>query len=432
MFQIFIVGRYSVGKSTLFNRITGKRNIVHKDPGITRDIIKEETEFQNINFTLVDSAGFENIIRTKDFIMQEKMILNEMRKSNKIIFVVDGETGLMPQDSFIASILRKEKLYDKVILAVNKADIKIFSVNDFYKLGIKKIMQISAETRTGVYELLEEVFSDYIRTKDEDVIESETRPEIPVIAMIGKPNVGKSTLFNTILGEQRALVSDNEFTTRDPLKGKITNDEDELIFIDTAGLRSSEMSEFGPVYLSMRRTENAIHGSDICLLMLDGSTQIMREDQRIGKLIATNNKACIVLVNKKDLMEDESKFIIDFNFKLRFLYYAPIIFISALNNINVKEIYKYINIVYKSYTSFFKTSTINKVIREIMGTDLPPDFYGKIYYVTQATKKPPKFILFVDNPKNFITSHINFLRKRMMDKLELTGSPIELEFRARR
>lgn len=429
MIKITIIGRYSVGKSTLFNRITKKRNIVMEEEGITVDIIREEVDFKDTKLLITDSSGLSTTNSDPIYEFQRRKIEEELKKSDKVILIVDGTKGVVEQDLEILNFLRTNDLLRKTVLAVNKADMKDFSINDFFEFAIDKIYPISAKEGRGVYELLEGIIEDV--NNEESVLIEDNLKEYPTVSIVGKPNVGKSTLFNKILNEERVVVSEKEFTTRDSIKEKVNYKEDEYTFIDTAGIRSSRLHEFGPIYLSMKRTENVIISSDIVLFMIDGSQQIVKEDQKIGRSILEKKKGCIIIINKSDLINDKSKIINEVKMKLRFLYFAPILFISSKDGKGIKEIYSTINKVYESYKTLFRTSIINKAIQNIT-LNKPANIEGKIFYATQTKVAPPKFLLFVNNKSHFKESILNFLRKNLINELSLIGTPIELELRGRR
>jgi GTP-binding protein len=400
-----------------------------EEEGITVDIIREEVDFKDTKLLIADSSGLSTTNTDPIYEFQRRKIEEEIKKSDKVIFIVDGVKGVVEQDLEILNFLRINDLLRKTVLAVNKADRRDFSINDFFEFGIDRIYPISAKEGRGVYELLEGIIED--ANKEESALKEENLKEFPTVSIVGKPNVGKSTLFNKILNEERVLVSEKEFTTRDSIKEKVDYKGDEYTFIDTAGIRSSRLHEFGPIYLSMKRTENVILSSDIVLFMIDGSQQIVKEDQRIGRSILEKKKGCIILINKADLIKDKSKVINEVNLKLRFLYFAPILFISSKDGKGISEIYSTINKVYESYKTLFRTSVINKAIQNIT-LNKPANIEGKILYATQTKVAPPKFLLFVNNKSYFKESNLNFLRRNLIEELSLTGTPIELELRGRR
>lgn len=427
MNKVIIIGRYSVGKSTLFNKITKRRNIVMEEEGITVDIIKEDVNFKGVRLIFADSSGLPTYTSSSIHEFQKKKINEELKEAHKIIFVVDGTKGALPHDLEILNFLRVNNFIDKTILAVNKAEKREFSLTDFFEFGIEKIYPISAKEGNGVYELLEGIIES---ETEKETVQQEEKLDYPTVSIIGKPNVGKSTLFNEILNEERVLVSEKEFTTRDPIKEKVEFKGNEYIFVDTAGIRSSKLHEFSPIYLSMKRTENAITSSDIILFMIDGTQDIVKEDQKIGKTILEKKKGCIILVNKADLIRDKSKVLNKVREKLRFLYFAPVLFISSTKRVGIDVIFPTINKVYESYKAVFKTSFLNKTIQNIIIK--PSNIEGKIFYATQTRVAPPKFLLFVNNRAYFKESHLNFLRKNLISELSLTGTPIELELKGRR
>lgn len=426
MIKVIIVGRYSVGKSTLFNRITKKWNIVLEDEGTTIDITKATINFNGINMNVSDTAGFPE---GEDQIMesQKRILFEEIYKVDRVVFVADGTTGLSGKDYEIIQFLRENNILNKTIFAINKADKRDFSMNDFYEIGVEKLYPISAKEGNGVFELLEGIIGIDSYIEEEEIIEEKNYPTITVV---GKPNVGKSTLFNKILKKERVVVSEKEFTTRDIVKEEIEFKGNKYLLIDTAGIRSKRMHEFGPIYLSMRRTENAIMKSDIVLIMVDGSSRIRREDQKIARTVLENRKASIIVVNKSDLVKNKSEVLEDIKDKLRFLYFTPIVFISAKDGTGIGKVFDLINKVYDSYKAQFKTSTINKIIEEVLMK--APNTSAKIFYATQKSTMPPKFILFVNDKKKIGNNYINFLKKRMIEELSMVGSPVDIELRGRR
>ena len=427
MMKIFLMGRFSVGKSSLFNRIAKKRNIVMEEKGTTRDVLREEIEFEGRKWLLADSAGLEDVPLEGALSIQQKIMIEEMRESDVIILVMDGSAGITPQDENLVNFLRKKGMEEKTILAVSKSDKKDFNFNDFYSLGLDIMLPVSATTGRGVYELLEACVPwDQSPKSDEEVL------EFPAVAIVGKPNAGKSTLMNAILGEQRILTASAEFTTRDPIRERINWKGSEYMFVDTAGIRSSRMKEFGPIYISMKRTYNVVEHSDVILFLIDCTTGIAREDQKIAQMILDNKKACILVLNKKDLLENKDAIELDLKVKFRFLSYSPRLYISALNNEGVNEIFAMLPEVYKSYSMRLTTHPLNKLIRKILIENPLPMGSRKILYATQASTKPPTFVLFVNHPKDFTDSYIQFFKNRITEELHLFGTPVQIIIRGRR
>ncbi len=270
--KIFLIGRFSVGKSSLFNKIAKKRNIVMEEKGTTRDILREDFEFEGRTWTITDSAGMETQAYSNLFEDQKKMILEELRTSQVIFFVVDGEAGLTPMDWDVLQLLRENRVTDKTILLINKLDKGKFSETDFYELGLPLQFPVSAMSGTGVYDALEacKVFEKYPA-----LLEETDQP--PKVAIVGRPNAGKSTLLNSFMKTNRSLVSDQEFTTRDPIKERINTKYGSFDLIDTAGIRFNRLKEFGPVYLGMKRTLQVIEQCDVALFVLDASDHVYRE-----------------------------------------------------------------------------------------------------------------------------------------------------------
>jgi len=395
--------------------------------GITVDIIREEINFRGVKLIIADSSGLSTVTDPMHK-FQKRKISEEATKADKIIFVVDGTAGVLLQDLEILNFLRENNFIGKTVLVVNKADRKDFSLIDFFEFGIDRIYPISAKEGRDVYELLEEIVENKIEKKQ--ILPEEEKLDHPMVSIVGKPNVGKSTLFNEILNEERVLVSEKEFTTRDSIRERIEFNGNEYIFIDTAGLRSSKLREFSPIYLSMKRTESAIISSDIILFMVDGSEEIVKEDQRIGRIILEKKKGCIILVNKSDLIKGKDKVLNKIKEKLKFLYFAPIHFISAKNSRGIKDTFSTIDKVYESYKASFRTTLVNKILQSIvLNTPFPE---GKIFYATQISTMPPKFLIFVNSKTHFKDSYLNFLKKNLIGKLSLVGTSVELELRGRR
>jgi len=427
MMKIFLIGRFSVGKSSLFNKIAKKRNIVMEEKGTTRDVLREEIEFEGRKWLIVDSAGLEDVPLEGSLPLQQKIMIDEMKESTVVVVVMDGSAGITPQDENLVNFLRKKGFLEKSILAVNKSDKKGYNFNDFYALGIDIILPVSATSGTGVYELLEACVPWDQTPKTED-----PGLEYPSVAIVGKPNAGKSTLMNAIMGEQRILTGDAEFTTRDPIRERINWKGSEYMFVDTAGIRSSRMKEFGPIYISMKRTYNVVEHSDVVLFLIDSTTGIAREDQKIAKMIVDNKKACILILNKKDLLVDPLEIEKEVKVKLRFLSYSPHLHISALNKTGVNEIFAMLPDVYQSFSMRITTHPLNKLIRKILIENPLPMGSRKILYATQAGTKPPTFVLFVNHPKEFTDSYIQFFKNRITEELELYGTPVQIIIRGRR
>lgn len=425
--KIFLIGRFSVGKSSLFNKIAKKRNIVMEEKGTTRDILREDFEFEGRTWTITDSAGMETQAYSNLFEDQKKMILEELRTSQVIFFVVDGEAGLTPMDWDVLQLLRENRVTDKTILLINKLDKGKFSETDFYELGLPLQFPVSAMSGTGVYDALEacKVFEKYPA-----LLEETDQP--PKVAIVGRPNAGKSTLLNSFMKTNRSLVSDQEFTTRDPIKERINTKYGSFDLIDTAGIRFNRLKEFGPVYLGMKRTLQVIEQCDVALFVLDASDHVYREDQRIMDAIREHKKACILLLNKTDVVPDKEAFDKEVDLKFRYLDFAPRLSISAKTGKFIEKIPALIQQAYASFTSRQNTHQVNKMVQQILVDGSLPMNNRKILYTTQADIKPPTFVFFVNKTALFDQSYVNFFSKRIIESLKLVGTPVEIIFKGRR
>lgn len=427
MKQVFLVGRYSVGKSSLFNRITGRRNLVMEDKGTTRDIIQFSYEFQGNDYLLSDSAGLESITAESILSIQQEMIIQEMKRSNVIVLVVDGTAGIVPQDRELLEFLRKHHLLKKTVLAVNKCDRKHFHPEEFYELGLNAIYPTSAADGSGVYELMEA-----IAEMSGEHPEAQDVPESRVITLVGKPNAGKSTLMNALSGKERSLVSSQEFTTRDPVREMIKRGEQAFTLVDTAGIRSRWMHQFGTVYLSMRRTVREIRLAQLVLFLLDAEQDIAREDQKIARTLLDEKKACVVAVNKKDLIEDRETFQHIMQTRLRFLDVYPVVYISALKREGFEEMFNTLQQVYEAHHKKIPTPQINRVLQRIMSEHPLPIGGLKILYATQVSCAPPTILFFVNHKEFFTDSILNYFKKHLTQELGLKGSPVQIHVRNRR
>jgi GTPase len=427
MKQVFLVGRYSVGKSSLFNRITGKRNLVMEEKGTTRDIIQHSYEFEAKDYLLSDSAGLENVSMDTILTHQQEMILNEMKRSDVVVLVVDGTAGIIPQDRELFDFLRKHRLIKRTLLAVNKWDKKNFHPEEFYEFGIEEIYPTSATDGSGVYELMEAISNMSGQTMEGDEV-----PESRVITLVGKPNAGKSTLMNALMGKSRSLVSSEEFTTRDPVRGNIKRDDEFFTLVDTAGIRSRWMHEFGTVYLSMRRATREIRLAQMVLFLLDAEQPIAREDQKIARTLLDAKKCCVVVVNKKDLIQDRELFQHLMHTRLRFLDTYPVVYISALNKEGFEEMFKALQQSYEAHHRKIPTPQINRTLQRIMMEHPLPMGGLKILYATQVSTAPPTIIFFVNHKEYFTDSVINYFKKHLTQEFSLRGTPIQIKVRNRR
>ncbi|NEZ45998.1 ribosome biogenesis GTPase Der [Clostridium niameyense] len=432
---VAIVGRPNVGKSTLFNKLAGKRiSIVQDTPGVTRDRIYAEAEWLKYNFTIIDTGGIEP--------KSDDIILSQMRRQAKmaiematvIIFLVDGKEGITPADREVAQMLRKSK--KPVVLVVNKVDRVKEEDNayEFYNLGIGDPITISASQALGLGDMLDRVV-EYFKD-DKDALEKEERINI---AFVGKPNVGKSSLINKLLGENRVIVSDIPGTTRDSIDSYLDTDEGKFVLIDTAGLRRKSKVKEEIERYSVIRTYASIERADICILMIDATEGISEQDEKIIGYAHDLNKAILVIVNKWDLIEKDDKtmseFKKDLGFNLSFMPYAKYLFISARTGQRVHKVLSLAKECYDNYTKRVKTGVLNDVVSNAIMMTEPPIIGTKrlkVYYVTQIGVKPPTFIFFVNDPACVHFSYRRYLENQLRQNFDFTGTGIKLEFRERK
>ncbi len=431
---VAIVGSPSVGKSTIYNRIVGeKKSIVEETRGVTRDRIYSKTSWLTIPFNVVDTGGIE--VENKPF--QEQIRIQAeiaIDEADVIIFVVDGKIGLNEDDYLIAKMLRKAK--KPIILAVNKIDNieQINNIYEFYALSLGDPIAISGEHGIGIGDLLDKVIS--VLPKKEDEIKNESAISF---SLIGRPNVGKSSLFNKLADENRMIVSNIEGTTRDSIDLTFSYNDKLYQVIDTAGLKKrGKIYEAIDKYAALRALRS-IDKCDIALLLIDAKDGIREQDKHVVGYAIEAKKAIIVIINKCDLIEDlntykkefKEKFITEF----KFLDYVPLIFTSTVKFNNKKEIFKVIDEVYESYTYETKTSVLNDIIQEAQMMNESPDFNGgrvRIYYAQQISSKPLTIALFVNDPKFMHFSYLRYIENRIRDSFSLIGSPINLVLRKRK
>jgi len=433
---VAIIGRINVGKSTLFNRITKKRTaIVENEPGITRDRIYAECEWKGQQFILVDTGGVDFIKREE---MQKKIAVQTelaIEEADLIILLVDIKEGINPDDFKVAKVIREKNKPN--ILVANKGDVKEgeLKLYEFYELGFGEPYIVSAEHGLNVDDLLDRIASSISEVK----VEPEEEENTIKVSIIGKPNVGKSSLLNCILGEDRIIVSEIPGTTRDAIEIIFKHDQLKLIFIDTAGLRDKAKPKEDVEYYSTLRTFEAVHNSDIVLLILDSSTQgVSMQDKKIANYIQKERKAWIVILNKFDLIKDnidKKLFIDEIRYELSFLKKSPIIMTSAITGYNINKIISKIKEVALQYSKNIPTSVFNTFIREVISKNPPKYVRGntlKIRYATQTGIKPPKFLLFVNNPKLMYTSYHRYLENKIYEAFGFEGSPVVINFTQRK
>ncbi len=425
---VAVVGRPNVGKSTFFNYIAGKRiSIVEDTPGVTRDRIYTEVEWRSRKFTLIDTGGIEPY--SENQIMQQMKRQAEMaiEMADVIVFMVDAKDGMTATDGEIATMLRKSA--KPVILVANKVD-KIgeppAEIYEFYNLAIGEVMTISSVHGLGMGDLLDEIFK-YFPESDEEEYED----EVVKVAVIGKPNAGKSSLINKILGEDRVIVSDIPGTTRDAIDTYVENGEDKYVFIDTAGIRRKSRIVENIEKYSIIRAWSAVERADVCLIMIDAKDGVTEQDSKIAGYAHEQGKASIIVVNKWDLVEKETGTLEEYRKRvyegLGFMTYAPIVFISAKTGQRVGKLYELIKFVSNQAALRISTGMLNDVINEATAMVQPPSDKGKrlkLYYATQAGVKPPEFVIFVNNMELFHYSYERYIENQLRKSFGFEGTPI--------
>lgn len=431
---IAIVGRPNVGKSTLFNKIVGKRiAIVEDTPGVTRDRIYADGEWLNYYFTLIDTGGIEP--ESEDIIAKQMRRQAELaiETAHVIIFIVDGRAGLTAADEEVAEMLRRCK--KPVVLVVNKLDHPKFEdeIYDFYALGIGTPIGISAEQGLGLGDMLDEVVAYFPR------IEEEAAEENPSIAIVGRPNVGKSSLVNALLGQERTIVSDIPGTTRDAIDTPFVWNEKEYTLIDTAGIRRKRSVEDETVErYSVIRSLAAIRRCDVALIVIDAERGLSEQDVKIAGYVHEEGKASVVIVNKWDLIEKDTftadKFKKDMLVDLAFMSYVPMLFISAKTGQRVNKVMELAEYALAQNSMRIPTGKLNGVVSEAITMNEPPVSSGRrlrIYYATQVSIKPPTFVIFVNEPELMHFSYKRYLENFIRKSFELKATPIRIIIRKR-
>ena len=433
---VAVVGRPNVGKSTFFNRICGKRISIVKDlPGVTRDRIYADAEWQGDNFTLIDTGGIE--LKSDDAMYKHirKQVEIAVDVADVIVFFVDGKQGLVASDMDVADYLRT--VNKPVVLAVNKLDNftveNMDAVYDFYQLGLGEPIGVSAEQSKGLGDLLDEIVKYF------DKIESDESDSIK-IAVVGRPNVGKSSMVNKILGYERVIVSDVAGTTRDAVDTPFTRNDKNYTIIDTAGLRRKRGVEFDTVEsYSVMRSIAVIKRADVVLIIFDSSEEISEQDVRIAGMVHEEGKPCIIVMNKWDVVEKDTHTIEDYkktlDNQLAFMdYYVPI-FVSAKTGQRVDRIFDVIDKVYENASRRIPTGILNDVIREAVSVNEPPSPSGrrlKILYATQTDVNPPKIVIFVNNEKILHFSYRRYLENSLRKAFDFSGTPIVVVYNSKK
>jgi GTP-binding protein len=433
---VAVVGRPNVGKSTLFNRFISERKAIVEDiPGVTRDRLYADAEWNGREFSLVDTGGFD----PEGDELYPSLIKNQIdiaiEEADLILCILDGKEGLMPHDEDVIELLRKVK--KPVIFAVNKVDHKKHeeAALEFHRLGIEGFIVISALQGRNVNELLDRIVEllpayQAIEEIEEDIIK---------VAVLGKPNVGKSTLINKFLGEERLITSPVPGTTRDSIDTYVTRDEKKYLLIDTAGIRRKSKITFSVEKHSVFRAVRAMERADIALLMIDAEEGPTHQDARLARLIADKGRACIVLLNKWDLVPSDvaqtpgvDEILKD---ELLAVDYAPVLIISAITGRGVEKIFDEIDRVFKNFSQRITTKKLNHFLKSIVEKTPPPIYKGKeikFYYISQPLTEQPTFVIFTNRISGVPENYKRFLENRLREEFDLEGTPIKLIFRSER
>ena len=433
---VAVVGRPNVGKSTLFNVLAGERiSIVQDTPGVTRDRIYADVSWLNMSFTLIDTGGIEPD--------SSDMMLSRMREqaqiaidtADVIIFLTDVRQGLVDADSKVADMLRRA--HKPVVLVVNKVDsFEKFmpDVYEFYNLGIGDPLPISAASRLGIGDMLDEVAKHFPQD-----VEEEEEDDRPKVAIVGKPNVGKSSLINHLLGEERVIVSDIAGTTRDAIDTEIVTTGREYVFIDTAGLRRKSKIKEELERFSIIRAVTAVERADVVVVVIDATEGVTEQDAKIAGIAHDRGKGIIVAVNKWDAIEKDDKTIYKHTDRIRevlsFMPYAQLMFISAKTGQRTQKLFEVIDAVLENHSMRVATGVLNEIVSEAVALQQPPSDKGrrlKIYYATQVAVKPPTFVVFVNDKKLMHFSYVRYLENRIRDAFGFQGTSLKFIIRERK
>ncbi len=432
---VAIVGRPNVGKSTLFNLLAGQKISIVKDtPGVTRDRIYADAEWLDKHFTIIDTGGIEPT--------SGDLILSRMREqaeiaidtADVIIFLVDLKDGLVDADSQVASMLRRAA--KPVVLVVNKVDNPVkqeADVYEFYNLGLGDPFPISAANQTGIGDMLDEVTAHFPSNAGE-----ETEDDRPKVAIVGKPNVGKSSIVNRLLGEERVIVSDIAGTTRDAIDTVVRRNGKDYVMIDTAGLRKKSRVKEDIERYSVIRTVSAVERADVVILVIDATEGVTEQDAKIAGIAHEAGKGMIVAVNKWDLIEKNDRTMNEHLAKIKetlsFMPYAQYLFVSALSGQRLPKLFELIDVVLDYHAMRVSTGVLNEILAEAVAMQQPPTDKGrrlKIFYMTQISVKPPTFIIFVNSKKLMHYSYTRYLENKLREAFGFTGTPLRFIIRER-
>lgn len=425
---VALVGRPNVGKSTLFNKMVGSKiSIIEDTPGVTRDRIYSEVNFNNYRFSLIDTGGIDvsEAVFNDEIKVQATVAIDE---ADVVVFVVDGKEGITANDRFIRDILRKSG--KRVVVAINKVDNKKSEENiyDFYELGFDEYISISAEHNIGMYELLGAITKDF-RTFEEEPEDNRLK-----FSVIGRPNVGKSSLINAMVNEERVIVSNTAGTTRDAIDTTFRYNGEEFVLIDTAGMRKQGKIYEAVEKYSLLRSLRAIDRSDVCLLVINAEEGIIEHDKHIAGYALEKGKGIIIVVNKWDKVENPNiKEYTDYvRREFQFITYAPIVFLSALTKKRIHTLMPEVLKVCENVKREISTSILNRVIEDAYQLNIPPSYKGKrlkIYFVSQTGTKPPKITFRVNNKGLVHFSYERYLENKLRENFDFEGTPIVLQFK---
>lgn len=427
---VAIVGRPNVGKSTLFNALAGEKiSIIRDVPGVTRDRIYADCSWRGTTFQIIDTGGIEP--ENEDIILKQmrRQAMLAMEMADVIVFITDVKAGVTTDDEEVAQMLRKTK--KPVVLACNKCD-RVgeppAEIYEFYKLGLGEPCAISAGKKLGIGELLDAVYDNF-----ENIVELPDDEETIKVAIIGRPNAGKSSLVNKLLNEERVIVSDIAGTTRDAIDSYLENKYGRYVFIDTAGIRRKSKVYDKLEQYSVVKAKAAIERANVCVLLVDSTEGITEQDEKIAGLAHEAGKGVIICINKWDLIQKETgtleKYKKNVRAKLAYMDYAPILFISTLTGQRVNNIFELINSVNEANNLRVPTGVLNDVISEAIAITQPPSDKGKrlkIYYITQVTTRPPTFVVFVNNKELMHFSYVRYLENHIRKCFKLEGTPIKM------
>lgn len=430
---VAIIGRPNVGKSTLFNKLVGKRKAIVQDmPGVTRDRNEAVCRYRDRQFNLIDTGGL--IPESKEEMATQVRRQSEIaiEQADYLLCIMNAREGVTPIDRSVHDLLRKSG--KPVYYVINKTEGKgLERLNEFYELGVAPLYPISAEHNEGLSDLLDALYPHMASAEEEEKIEA------PKVVVLGRPNVGKSTLINTLLRENRLVTSDVPGTTRDTIDSWVTYRDKRYLFIDTAGIRRRGKIEQGVEQFSIARAKEALERSEIALLLIDGVEGITEQDSKIAGLIIEKGKGSIVLINKWDLAKKDDRakerLLDQIAHRLRFIADLQYAFISAREGEGIGQIFPLIDRVYQGYTQRVSTGDLNRFFERITESHPPPVYKGKrvkLYYITQAGVSPPTFVLFASAPKGVPDHYLRYIENQLREAFGFTGIPIRIRLRQRR